>query len=78
MAIDYKSHAIRLFRERVENVLYYELGMSTVSVWLLSRFMAPDEKGTNLIVSQETLTLFDTCPTGFHERCVHFEPETKR
>eukprot|EP00106_Octopus_bimaculoides_P022919 XP_014790361.1 PREDICTED: histone-lysine N-methyltransferase SETMAR-like [Octopus bimaculoides] len=80
------ANAVGISRERVENILHNELGMSKGSARWVLRLLTPDQKHTRLVMSQANLTLFEANPGGFLERFLtqdecwvhHFEPETKR
>ena len=45
---------ISISRERVENILHYELGMNEVSAWWVPCLLTPDQNHTSLMTSQET------------------------
>ena len=80
-----KEVGISISRERVENILHEELGMSNVYARWVPRILTPDQKHSRTIRSQADLAIFDANPDGFckrfvteNERCVyHFETETK-
>ena len=55
-------------RERVENILRSELGMSKVSARWLPRLLAPDQKHIRLVMSREILALLEADPASFLER----------
>ena len=77
---------VAISRERVENILHKELGMSKVSARWVPRLLTPDQKHTWLVMSQANLAVFEADPDSFLERfftqdecwVCHFEAETKR
>ncbi|CAI9733412.1 Hypothetical predicted protein [Octopus vulgaris] len=85
LTINQIANAIRISRERVENILHKELGMLKVSARWVPRLLTSDQKDTRLITSRENLALFEADPADFLERFLtqgecwvhHFEPETK-
>ena len=80
------ANVISISRERVENILHNELGMSKVSARWVLRLLTPDQKLTRLVISKANLARFEADPDCFVERFLtqeegwvhHFEPETKR
>ena len=78
--------AVVISRERVENILHQELGMSKVSARWVPRLLTPAQKHTRLVMLQANLALFDMNIDSFLERFLtqdecwihHFEAETKR
>ena len=50
--------SVGISRERVENILHNELGMSKVSARWVPRLLTPDQKLTRLTLSQENLAIF--------------------
>ena len=86
LTISHLANVISISRERVENILHNELGMSKVSARWVPRLLTSDQKLTRLVMSEANLARFEADPDRFVERfltqdecCVHhFEPETKR
>ncbi|XP_014768872.1 uncharacterized protein LOC106868221 [Octopus bimaculoides] len=54
------TNAISIFRERVENIQYNELGMTKVSAQWAPYLLAPDQKHIKLIASRENLKQKDS------------------
>ena len=86
LTISHLANVISISRERVENILHNELGMSKVSARWVPRLLTPDQKLTRLVMSKANLARFEADPDRFIERFLiqdecwihHFEPETKR
>ena len=86
LTISHLANVISISRERVENILHNELGMSKVSARWVPRLLTPDQKLTRLVMSEANLARFEVDPDRFVERFLtqdecwvhHFEPETKR
>ena len=86
LTISHLANVISISRERVENILHNELGMSKVSARWVPRLLTPDQKLTRLVMSEANLARFAADPDRFVERFLtqdkcwvhHFEPETKR
>ena len=78
--------SVGISRERVENILHNELGMSKVSARWVPRLLTPDQKLTRLTLSQENIAIFEADQASFIDRFLtqdecwvhHFEPETKK
>ena len=86
LTISHLANVISISRERVENILNNELGMSKVSARWVPRLLTPDQKLTRLVMSEANLARFEADPDRFFERFLtqdecwvhHFEPEIKR
>ena len=86
LIISHLANVISISRERVENILHNELGMSKVSARWVPRLLTPDQKLTRLVMSEANLARFEADPDRFVECFLtqdeswvhHFEPETKR
>ena len=73
-------------RERVENILHTELGMSKVSARWVPRLLTSDQKLTRLVMSEANLARFEADSDRFIERFLtqdeswfhHFKQETKK
>ena len=86
ITVNQVASSVGISRERVENILHNELGMSKVSARWVPRLLTPDQKHTRLAMSQANLALFEADPASFLERFItqdecwvhHFEAETKR
>lgn len=86
LTVNQIADAVAISRERVENILHKELGMSKVSARWVPRLLTPDQKHTRLVMSQANLVLLEADPDSFLERFLtqdecwvhHFEAETKR
>ncbi|XP_030588657.1 histone-lysine N-methyltransferase SETMAR-like [Archocentrus centrarchus] len=84
LTVNQIANAVGISRERVENILHNELGMSKISARWVPRLLTPDQKRTRLVTSQANLALFEANPDDFLERFLtqdecwvhHFEPET--
>ena len=80
------ANVISISRERVENILHNELGISKVSARWVPWLLTPDQKLTRLVTSEANLARFEADPDHFVERFLtqdecwvhHFEPETKK
>ena len=59
LTISHLANVISISRERVENILLNELGMSKVSAGLVPRLLTPDQKLTRLIMSEANLARFE-------------------
>ena len=68
LTISLLANVISISRERVENILHNELGMSKVSVRWVSRLFTPDQKLTRLVMSEANLARFEADPDRFVER----------
>lgn len=86
LTVNQLADTVGISRERVENILHSELGMSKVSARWVPRLLTPDQKLTRLSLSQANLAIFEADQDGFLDRFVtqdvcwvhHFEPETRR
>ena len=80
------SVGIRFSKERVENIMHNELGMSKVFARWVPRLRTPDHKLTRMVMSQTNFAHFEADPASSLDRFLtqdecwvnHFEPETKR
>ena len=80
------ANVISISRERVENILHNELGISKVSAQWVPWLLTPDQKLTTLVMSKANLVRFEADPDHFVEHFLtqdecwihHFQPETKR
>ena len=86
LTISHLASVISISRERVENILHNELGMSKVLARWVPRLLTPDQKLTRLVMSEANLARFEADPDRFVECFLtqdecwvhHFEPGTKR
>ena len=58
LTISHLANVISISRERVENILHNELGMSKVSARWVPRLLTPDQKLTRLVMSEANLARF--------------------
>ena len=80
------ANVISIPRERAENILHNELGMSEVSAQWVSLLLTPDQKFTRLVMSEADLARFEADPDRYVKLFLtqdeywvhHAEPETKR
>ena len=68
LTVNQIADAVAISRERVDNVLHQELGMSKVSARWVPRLLTPAQKHNRLIMSEANLTLFETNPDSFFKR----------
>uniref|UniRef100_A0A3Q0T381 Mos1 transposase HTH domain-containing protein n=1 Tax=Amphilophus citrinellus TaxID=61819 RepID=A0A3Q0T381_AMPCI len=68
LTVNQIANAVGISRERVENILHNELGMSKISARWVPRLLTPDQKHTRLVTSQANLALFEANPDDFLER----------
>ena len=82
LTISHLANVISISRERVENILHNELGMSKVSARWVLRLLTPDQKFSRLVMSEANLARLEADPDRFltQDECWvhHFEPETKK
>lgn len=78
LTIKQTANAIGIFRERAENIIPNDLGMTKVSVQWLKRLLTSDQKRNRLITSPENRSFFDSDSVGFlgcfinqDDCCVH-------
>ena len=65
LTISHLANVISISRERVENILHNELGMSKVSARWVPRLLTPDQKLTKLVMSETNLARFEADPDRF-------------
>ena len=68
LTISHLANVISISRERVENILHNELGMSKVSARWVPRLLTPDQKLTRLVMSEANLARSEADPDHFGER----------
>ena len=68
LTISHLANVISISRERVENILHNERGMSKVSARWVLRLLTPDQKLTRLVMSEANLARFEADPDRFVER----------
>ena len=86
LTINYLASVISISRERVENILRNELGMSKVLAQWVPRLLTPDQKLTRLVMSETNLVRFEADPDRFVKRFLtqdecwvhHFDSDTKK
>ena len=65
LTISHLANVISISRERVENILHNEPGMSKVSARWVPRILTPDQKLIRLVMSEANLARFEADPDRF-------------
>ena len=71
LTVNQIADAVAISRERVENILHQELGISKVSTRWVPRLLMLAQKHTRLVMSQANLALFETT-SAFQRVCLVF------
>ena len=70
LTISHIAKEVGISHERVENILYKELGISKVSARCVPLLLTPNQKRIRMVMSQPTLAIFEPNPDGFCKRFV--------
>ena len=65
LTVNHIVNFMSISRERVENILHKELGVSKVSARWLPLLLTPDQMLTRLVMSEANLAMFKADPDGF-------------